>query len=91
MYKRQTWARAATVAGVIVSSLAPPDQDRLWHQLMELAEFREPDQPGFTRRTFSEPYQRSRAWVKELMEAAGLQVRTDPTGCLLYTSAPARL
>jgi N-carbamoyl-L-amino-acid hydrolase len=50
---------------------------------MELAEFREPDQPGFTRRTFSEPYQRSRAWVKELMEAAGLQVRTDPTGNLI--------
>ena len=47
---------------------------------MELAEFREPDQPGFTRRLFSDQYQRSRTWVSEQMEAAGLRVRTDPVG-----------
>jgi len=50
---------------------------------MELAELREPDQPGFTRRLFSEPYHRSRAWVKDQMEAVGLNVRTDPVGNLI--------
>jgi N-carbamoyl-L-amino-acid hydrolase len=50
---------------------------------MELAEFREPGQPGFTRRLFSEPYQRSRGWVIEQMEAVGLVVRADPLGNLI--------
>ncbi|HUY24309.1 MAG TPA: Zn-dependent hydrolase [Candidatus Saccharimonadales bacterium] len=66
-----------------MSSLPPPDQDRLWRQLMELAEFRELDQPGWTRRLFSEPYQRSRAWTRDLMEAAGLEVQADAVGNLL--------
>lgn len=50
---------------------------------MELAEFREPDQPGWTRRVFSEPYRRSRAWTRDLMTAAGLEVETDAVGNLL--------
>lgn len=50
---------------------------------MELAEFRELEQPGFTRRLFSEPYHRSRSWVKEQMEAAGLAVHADPIGNLI--------
>jgi beta-ureidopropionase / N-carbamoyl-L-amino-acid hydrolase len=50
---------------------------------MELAEFREPDQPGWTRRLFSEPYRRSRAWTRELMASAGLEVQTDAVGNLL--------
>ncbi|MGB6771595.1 MAG: M28 family peptidase, partial [Candidatus Dormiibacterota bacterium] len=66
-----------------MSTLPSPDQDRLWRQLMELAEFRELDQPGWTRRVFSEPYQRSRAWTRDLMEAAGLEVQTDAIGNLL--------
>ncbi|MGC1193262.1 MAG: Zn-dependent hydrolase [Candidatus Dormiibacterota bacterium] len=66
-----------------MSSLPSPDQDRLWRQLMELAEFRELDQPGHTRRLFSEPYSRSRAWVTEQMESAGLTVHTDPVGNLI--------
>ncbi|MGC1183832.1 MAG: Zn-dependent hydrolase [Candidatus Dormiibacterota bacterium] len=60
-----------------------PDQDRLWQQLMALAEFRELDQPGFTRRVFSAPYEASRAWVKERMEEVGLALRVDPVGNLL--------
>jgi N-carbamoyl-L-amino-acid hydrolase len=59
------------------------DQERLWQQLMEFAEIRELDQPGFTRRVFSEPYQRSRDWVRQRMEAAGLVVHADPVGNLL--------
>ncbi|HVB54107.1 MAG TPA: Zn-dependent hydrolase [Candidatus Acidoferrales bacterium] len=50
---------------------------------MELAEFREPDQSGFTRRLFSEPYQRSRGWVRQRMEEVGLAVHTDPVGNLI--------
>lgn len=50
---------------------------------MELAEIRELDQPGYTRRLFSQPYQRSRAWVEEQMMAAGLEVRRDPIGNLI--------
>ncbi|MGA8428039.1 MAG: M28 family peptidase, partial [Candidatus Dormiibacterota bacterium] len=66
-----------------MSNLYSPDQDRLWRQLMELAEFREPDQPGWTRRVFSEPYTRSRAWTRDLMASAGLEVQTDAVGNLL--------
>jgi N-carbamoyl-L-amino-acid hydrolase len=50
---------------------------------MELAEFREQDQPGWTRRLFSEPYQRSRAWTRDLMAAAGLEVGIDAVGNLV--------
>jgi beta-ureidopropionase / N-carbamoyl-L-amino-acid hydrolase len=50
---------------------------------MELAEFREPDQPGWTRRVFSESYMRSRAWTRDLMASAGLEVQTDAVGNLL--------
>ncbi|HUY56924.1 MAG TPA: Zn-dependent hydrolase [Candidatus Micrarchaeaceae archaeon] len=71
-------------------SLQNPDQNRLWRQLMELAEMVEPDQPGFTRRLFSEPYRQSRGWVKEQMEAAGLEVHVDPVGNLLGATDGAR-
>ncbi len=50
---------------------------------MELSEFREADQPGYTRRLFSEPYERSRGWVRERMEEVGLTVYTDPVGNLI--------
>ncbi|MGP8250044.1 MAG: M28 family peptidase, partial [Candidatus Dormibacteria bacterium] len=66
-----------------MSNLPSPDQDRLWRQLMELAEFRELDQPGWTRRVFSDPYQRSRVWTRDLMATAGLEVQTDAVGNLL--------
>jgi N-carbamoyl-L-amino-acid hydrolase len=66
-----------------VNTLSPVDQDQLFSQLMELAELREPAHPGWTRRTFSEPYRRSRGWTARLMERAGLGVRADPVGNLL--------
>jgi N-carbamoyl-L-amino-acid hydrolase len=50
---------------------------------MELAEIRETDCPGWTRRSFSDAYRRSRGWTAELMERAGLDVRADPVGNLL--------
>jgi len=49
---------------------------------MELAEIREPDQPGFTRRLFSDAYRTSRARVAEWMAGAGLAVSTDSVGNL---------
>lgn len=66
-----------------MSTIPSPDQDLLWSQLMALAEFREPDQPGWTRRVFFEPYRKSRNWTAALMAGAGLEVRRDPVGNLL--------
>ncbi|HEY6537979.1 MAG TPA: M20 family metallo-hydrolase [Candidatus Dormibacteraeota bacterium] len=59
------------------------EEHPLWHQLMALSEFREPDQSGWTRRLFSSAYQRSRGWVREQMAAAGLGVRVDEIGNIL--------
>ena len=43
---------------------------RLQADLDALSDFREPDQPGWTRRVFSEPYVRSREWVAQRMSEA---------------------
>jgi N-carbamoyl-L-amino-acid hydrolase len=61
------------------------DVTRLQADLAGLAEFREPDQPGWTRRVFSDPYLRSRAWLAARMEDAGLEVRNDAAGNLIGT------
>jgi beta-ureidopropionase / N-carbamoyl-L-amino-acid hydrolase len=58
---------------------------RLQADLDALAEFRDPDQPGWTRRVFSEPYIRSREWVASKMRDAGLQVERDTAGNLIGT------
>ncbi len=50
---------------------------------MELSRFREPEQPGHTRRVFSEPYRRSRSWIRQRMAEVGLRVQEDPAGNLL--------
>jgi len=58
---------------------------RLQADLEKLADFRETDSPGWTRRVFSEPYVRSRQWVAATMRDAGLQVRLDAGGNLIGT------
>jgi N-carbamoyl-L-amino-acid hydrolase len=58
---------------------------RIQADLDALAEFRDPDQPGWTRRVFSEPYIRSRDWVAERMRDAGLRVERDAAGNLIGT------
>jgi len=63
------------------------DLARLQSDLAALAEFRDPDSPGWTRRVFSEPYVRSREWVAGRMRDAGLQVRLDAAGNLIGTLA----
>jgi beta-ureidopropionase / N-carbamoyl-L-amino-acid hydrolase len=61
------------------------DQARLQADLEALAEFRDMDSPGWTRRVFSEPYVRSREWVAGRMRDAGLEVRRDTAGNLVGT------
>ncbi|HEV2033599.1 MAG TPA: Zn-dependent hydrolase [Candidatus Dormibacteraeota bacterium] len=63
------------------------DQARLQSDLMALAEFRDIDSPGWTRRVFSEPYARSREWVAARMREAGLEVRRDTAGNLIGSIA----
>jgi N-carbamoyl-L-amino-acid hydrolase len=48
-----------------------------------LAEFREPDTEGWTRRVFSPAYVRSRDWVVSRMRDAGLAVEKDAAGNLV--------
>ena len=63
------------------------DQARLQTDLAALAEFRDPNSPGWTRRVFSEPYVRSREWVAGRMRDAGLEVSQDASGNLVGTLA----
>jgi N-carbamoyl-L-amino-acid hydrolase len=63
------------------------DLARLQSDLAALAEFRDPDSAGWTRRVFSAPYMRSREWVAGRMRDAGLQVTLDSAGNLIGTLA----
>ena len=57
--------------------------ERIQADLEALAQYRDPDQPGWTRRVFSEPYIRSREWVAGRMRDAGLLVERDTAGNLI--------
>ena len=63
------------------------DLGRLQDDLERLAEFRDPDSPGWTRRVFSAPYVRSREWVAARMRDSGLQVTHDSAGNVIGTLA----
>ncbi|WP_051790909.1 M20 family metallo-hydrolase [Amycolatopsis jejuensis] len=60
-----------------------PVRERISRDLHELAEIREPDHLGWTRRVFSEPYRLAREWVTARMRDAGLEVRRDGAGNLV--------
>lgn len=60
-----------------------PNAKRLAADISTMATFTHPDQPGFTRRPFTEQFQKARQWLKEQMEAAGLSVRLDAAGNLV--------
>ncbi len=60
-----------------------PNVDRLAADISTMATFTDPEQPGFTRRPFTEPYQRARRWLSQQMEVAGLAVRLDAAGNLI--------
>lgn len=54
----------------------PIDQDRLWGDLMALAEITDPGQP-WTRRSFSPRFLEGRAWLRQQFISAGMTVRLD--------------
>ena len=58
------------------------DADRLWADIMALADITEPDRP-WTRRSFTPRYQEGRAWLRARMEEAGLAVRMDAAGNMI--------
>jgi N-carbamoyl-L-amino-acid hydrolase len=60
----------------------PVDAERLWRDVMALAEITEPERP-YTRRSFSPLFLKGRAWLAERFAAAGLTVRTDAAGNLI--------
>jgi N-carbamoyl-L-amino-acid hydrolase len=60
---------------------------RLHATIAELAQFTEPDTPGWTRRFPSAAYQQSRQWLRQQMEATGLTTELDAVGNLFGRSA----
>lgn len=58
------------------------DGDRLWSDLMALAEITDPGKP-YTRRSFSPLFLEGRAWLSKSFKAAGLDVRLDAAGNLI--------
>lgn len=60
----------------------PVDRDRLWSDLMCLAEITDPDRP-YTRRSFSQRFLDGRAWLERRFADAGLAVRIDAGGNLI--------
>jgi acetylornithine deacetylase/succinyl-diaminopimelate desuccinylase-like protein len=55
---------------------------RLWDDLMALAQFTEPNTPGWTHRFPSAAYQRGRHWLRSHLETEGLTTRLDAVGNL---------
>jgi len=60
----------------------PVDGDRLWADVMALAELTDPAQP-YTRRSFSPRFLDGRAWLARRLAEAGLKVRIDAGGNLI--------
>jgi N-carbamoyl-L-amino-acid hydrolase len=66
-----------------------PNRDRLSADIEALAQITDPNQP-FTRRPFTDLFQRGRQWLRERMEAAGLAVSLDAAGNLIGQRAGAK-
>jgi N-carbamoyl-L-amino-acid hydrolase len=60
----------------------PLNAERLWADVMALAELTEPERP-YTRRSFSPLYLKGRAWLAERFAEAGLQTHIDTAGNLI--------
>lgn len=60
----------------------PLDANRLWADVMALAEITDPKRP-YTRRSFSPLFLEGRAWLAKRFAAAGLTVRIDTAGNLI--------
>ena len=59
-----------------------PNTERLAAGIASLASITDPEQP-YTRRPFTEFFQKGRQWLQGEMEAAGLKVRLDAAGNLV--------
>jgi beta-ureidopropionase / N-carbamoyl-L-amino-acid hydrolase len=58
-----------------------PNLDRIRRDIFKLSEFTTPDEPGYTRISFTKEDKEAREYVVRLMtEEAGLKVRTDAAG-----------
>jgi beta-ureidopropionase / N-carbamoyl-L-amino-acid hydrolase len=60
----------------------PLDADRLWADVMALAEITDPERP-YTRRSFTALFLEGRAWLARRFTEAGLTVRIDTAGNLI--------
>lgn len=60
-----------------------PDIERLEAALSMLWRFTDCEQPGFTRRPFTQSYARARFWLQQQMDAAGLMAELDTVGNLI--------
>ena len=60
----------------------PLDADRLWADVMALAEITDPQRP-YTRRSFTALFLEGRAWLAERFAEAGLVTRIDAAGNLI--------
>jgi N-carbamoyl-L-amino-acid hydrolase len=63
-------------------SKALVNSERLWHDLMAIAEFTQPDQP-YTRRAFTPLFAKGRHWLTEKFTEAGFDVSLDAAGNLI--------
>ena len=66
----------------MASTNLPLDADRLWNDVMALAEITDPERP-YTRRSFSPLFLQGRAWLAKRFADAGLAVRIDTAGNLI--------
>ncbi|MGC1349381.1 MAG: Zn-dependent hydrolase [Xanthobacteraceae bacterium] len=60
----------------------PLNAERLWADVMALAELTEPERP-YTRRSFSPLYLKGRTWLAKRFTEAGLQTHVDAAGNLI--------
>ncbi|MCU1459162.1 MAG: allantoate amidohydrolase [Actinomycetia bacterium] len=61
------------------------DVERVLADIAELAAYREPDEPGSTRRVFRDAHRSGRVWLAARMAEVGLEVETDGAGNLIGT------
>lgn len=66
----------------MTQSNLPLDADRLWADVMALAEITDPQRP-YTRRSFTALFLEGRAWLAERFAEAGLAIRIDAAGNLI--------
>lgn len=71
----------------MLDTVLPTSRDRFEEDLAELSRLVHPDEDGWTRTVFSEPYRESRHFIRRRMEQAGLEVRVDGAGNIVGTLA----